>query len=425
MIKMNKNAAFTIVAKNYIGLAMILKDSVHHYNRNVDFYIFVVDKFENPIELPDEIIFAENVLGISEERWRNMAFKYDLTEFCTAVKPFCFKYLFKKEYEKAIYFDPDINVFSSLSSIYEILDNASVVLTPQIAGIHTEYKGELPEYYMMQNGIFNMGFCAMKNTSTMRHFVDWWGVRLETMCFAERSMGYFTDQKWIDWLPGFLESNELHVSRNLGMNLAPWNYFERKVVEKDGDFYVEYREDDNPQRCDKLIFLHYAGYDYNCFKRGEIKRKRIEDLQEYEDLNDVLSVYRDRIQGLANTFDMFINQTYSYATYENGDLIEKFHRRVYDGLHLSENTNPFKTGNGTFHEELRRKKLFGRKERVDKVNKNNLPDIDKKISMVNRLFSLFCKIIGYNRYVLFVRGLISYSNMGTHSFLINKDKICR
>lgn len=422
---MNNNVSFTIVAKNYIGLAMILKDAIHQYNNDVDFYIFVVDKFDNPVELPDEIIFAENALGISEERWRNMAFKYNLTEFCTAVKPFCFKYLFGKGYSKSIYFDPDINVFSSLSPIYATLESASVVLTPQVAGIHTEYKGELPEYYMMQNGIFNMGFCAMKNTQTIRHFVDWWGVRLETMCFAERSMGYFTDQKWIDWLPGFLDSRELHVSRNLGMNLAPWNYFERKVVDKDGEFFVEYRGDDNPQRCDKLIFLHYAGYDYNCFKRGEIKRKRIESLQEYDDLKGVLSVYRDRIQELADTFDMFINQTYSYATYENGDLIEKFHRRVYNGLQLREEYNPFKIGKGTFHEELRRKKLFGRKNRVDILNKNNMPNLDKKIKMLNRLFSLFSKIIGYKRYVLFVRGLITYSSMETHSFLINKNNICR
>lgn len=422
---MSKNVAFTIVAKNYIGLATILKDAVHQHNDDVDFFIFVVDKFEKEVNLPDGIVFAQDELDIPDSRWRNMSFKYDLTEFCTAVKPFCFNYLFNKNYDKAIYFDPDINIFSSLIPIYDILDSSSVVLTPQIAGIHTEYKGELPEYYMMQNGIFNMGFCAMKCTPAIRHFIDWWCVRLETMCFAERSMGYFTDQKWIDWLPGFLDSRELHVSRSLGMNLAPWNFFERRVIEKNGEFFVEYRGEDNPQRCDKLVFLHYAGYDYNCFKRGVIKRKRIESLQEYDDLQGVLAVYRDRIQGLAGTFDMFINQTYSYATYDNGDPIEKFHRRIYNGLQLSEQYDPFKTGKGTFHEELRRKKLLGGKERVDKVNKTNLPNLDKKIKLVNRFFSVFEKIIGYKKYILFVRGLITYSNMESHYFLINKSNICR
>ena len=422
---MNSNVAFTIVAKNYIGLATILKDAVQSYNEDVDFFIFVVDKFDADVNLPKEVVFAEDALGISKGRWRNMAFKYDLTEFCTAVKPFIFKYLFENNYEKAIYFDPDINVFSSLSPIYETLETTSVVLTPQIAGIHTKYEGELPEYFMMQNGIFNMGFCAMKNTPTMRHFVEWWGVRLESMCFEERSMGYFTDQKWIDWLPGFLDSRELHVSRNLGMNLAPWNYFERKVVKHDSDFYVEYRDDENPQRCDKLIFLHYAGYDYNCLKKGIIKRKRIESLQEYDDLLGVLEVYRDRIQELAGTFDMYVQQSYSYATYDNGDPIDKFHRRIFNGLMLDESYNPFSTGKGTFHYELKRMKLFDNKVRIDKINKSNLPKLNKKITILNKLFVLLKKIAGYRRYVLFVRGLIFYSNMETHSFLINKERINR
>ena len=120
---------------------------------------------------------------------------------------------------------------------------------------------------------------------------------------------------------------------------------------------------------------------------------------------------------------MYINQTYAYSRYENGDIIEKFHRRVFNGLQLSEKYNPFKTGKGTFHEELRRKKFLGGKDRVDKINKNNMHNLDKKITMVNRLFSIFNKILGYKRYVLFVRGLITYSNMETHSFLINKNNI--
>ena len=67
--------------------------------------------------------------------------------------------------------------------------------------------------------------------------------------------------------------------------------------------------------------------------------------------------------------------------------------------------------------------MLGGKDRVDKINKNNMHNLDKKITMVNRLFSIFYKILGYKRYVLFVRGLITYSNMDTHIFLINKDNL--
>ena len=88
-----KQCAFTIVAKNYIGLGQILGESLRRHNPDIDFSIFVSDEFEHqPANLPKEIIIAKDVLsGISREQWLDMAFKYDLTEFCTAIKPFFFE----------------------------------------------------------------------------------------------------------------------------------------------------------------------------------------------------------------------------------------------------------------------------------------------------------------------------------------------
>ena len=111
-----RECAFTIVAKNYIGLAKILGQSLHQHNPETDFRIYVVDEFaERPAMLPSEVIIARDVLnGLSEEQWTDMAFKYDLTEFCTAIKPFCFEHIFADGYEKAHYV-PRWNASSSLT----------------------------------------------------------------------------------------------------------------------------------------------------------------------------------------------------------------------------------------------------------------------------------------------------------------------
>jgi hypothetical protein len=42
-----KNCVFTIVAKNYIGLAQILEESLKDKNPDVDFFIFVADEFSD------------------------------------------------------------------------------------------------------------------------------------------------------------------------------------------------------------------------------------------------------------------------------------------------------------------------------------------------------------------------------------------
>ena len=54
---MEKLCVFTIVAKNYIGLAELLGKSLHAMNPNIVFNIVVADKFEdNPKCLPSILI---------------------------------------------------------------------------------------------------------------------------------------------------------------------------------------------------------------------------------------------------------------------------------------------------------------------------------------------------------------------------------
>ena len=85
-------------------------------------------------------------------------------------------------------------------------------------------------------------------------------------------------------------------------------------------------------------------------KQGIISRKRIENLGEYEDLKIATDIYMNLIIKNAEKFDKFLPMKYTYATYDNGDNISSFHRRLYHGLTLSGKniTNPFSSKEGTF-----------------------------------------------------------------------------
>lgn len=76
-----KNCAFTIVAKNYIGLAQILEKSIREYYNDLLFYIIVADEIDNELkkELSTNILVAKETLNITPETWENMSFKYNLT----------------------------------------------------------------------------------------------------------------------------------------------------------------------------------------------------------------------------------------------------------------------------------------------------------------------------------------------------------
>ena len=136
-----KNCAFTIVAKNYIGLAQILEKSIREYYNDLLFYIIVADEIDNELkkELSTNILVAKETLNITPETWENMSFKYNLTEFCTSIKPASFRYLLDNtESEKIIYLDPDIYFYNSIGLIFDMLSDCDILLTPHITQI-TEF----------------------------------------------------------------------------------------------------------------------------------------------------------------------------------------------------------------------------------------------------------------------------------------------
>ena len=419
---MKKNAVFTIVAKNYIGLAQIERDSVLQYTRDVDFHIFVADEFESAVTpSQDYIHIARHMLDYLEADWIDMAFKYNLTEFCTAIKPACFQNMFRKGYERVIYIDPDIYAFSSFSRLFLLLDQYDMLLTPHMVGLHTTYKGQQPEWTFNTSGVFNLGFCAMTGTPLILHFLDWWRERMHDNAFTDRSVGNFTDQKWMDWAPALM-GDRLHVVHDLGVNVAPWNYFEREIVKDKDELYVRFRNHADGVQYTPLVFVHYSGYSYTHLLRGQVDHQRL-DFSGYADIALLNDSYRAALLAGQATFEEYIHLTYSYATYDNGATIDAFHRRLYHGLIIQGEDvgNPFKTGKGSFFERLKEAKLLATGHNTDKLTPQNYQGMSNKIARLNVFYYWLFRLMGYKRYPLFVKSLLAvYCRPENHTFLLKR-----
>src|ERR1700712_2484004 len=96
-----KDVIFTICARNYLAQALALKASLKQTNPGRDFYIFIADRKTGIDDV--DVIFPDES-WISD--WLKMAFKYNVIEYSTSIKPFCIKYLFRK-YDKVVFVDPD------------------------------------------------------------------------------------------------------------------------------------------------------------------------------------------------------------------------------------------------------------------------------------------------------------------------------
>lgn len=214
------------------------------------FYVALCDEMEGVDfdGLPFEVIPLRE-LGIPS--LGEMTERYNITELNTAIKPFAFLQLFDRHPGAAVaYFDPDIWVVSPLEELQGQLASggADCVLTPHLCE-PAEF-AEMDDSKMLQYGIYNLGFCALRDTPEVRRVVAWWGRRLETQCVIDLASGLFVDQKWADLLPAFIGRTK--ILRHPGYNVAYWNLAQRTVRgPSPGDCW---RVNGEPLR-----FFHFSG----------------------------------------------------------------------------------------------------------------------------------------------------------------------
>lgn len=412
-----KLAAFTICATNYIGLAKVLQESLRKYNPEIDFFIFVAD--EHKEIMPESVLFAKDVLNINLEKWYEMAFKYDLTEFCTSIKPKCFEYVFSEEYDKAIYFDPDIFIFNSVSVIYDTLDYHSIILTPHITQIETFYTGNLEENKLLYSGAYNLGFLALKNNEISNSLLEWWNKRLEEYCFQTITENLFTDQKWIDLIPSYF-GEEVKIERNMGLNMAPWNFHERKLLIENNQYKVVNRNNNINRKYD-LIFVHFSGYNYKALLNREVVQNNISSMNEYPDLN---LIFEDYSLALTNSkINEYIDFTYTYNSFNTGEIIPVFLRRLYRRLveTSSFNENPFISEGYLYKISKERKFITNGGFYLQTLKTIDPKHANKKITYINKLFTFAYKVLGFSKYITLLKIMRVYSIWENHYFLVNKS----
>lgn len=431
-----KKIVFTIVARNYYGLAQVLRQSVLQQHDDVEFIAFIADGIP---EAQKDLFGTDAVDGssvmqryISPQKLLELGFKYNLTEFCTAIKPFCFQYLFETtEVTQAVYLDPDVFVFSPLAPVFDRLETTSIVLTPHIL-FPSSLEGKRADSGIMATGIFNLGFAGIRRSEAGKIFTRWWSQRLLDQCYVDNHDALFTDQKWADFVPALFPEKDVAILRHCGTNLAPWNFHEREVIRSEnGRLLVQRRvlgaeslPVDRTRDPEPLVFVHFSGFDYKRLCSGEVAQYNIDGLSIYPDLQPLIDRYMSAIQAGKEVVLKFLDMSYLYGSFTDDSPVIAFHRRLFrsavdSGLTLG---NPFATGPGSFHQRLKDSKLMptgANPVQLDKSNKNNMSGMQNKLALVNKFMRVVKRIIGFHNYVLLLRLMRPYSRPESQLHLID------
>ncbi|MBV9960781.1 MAG: hypothetical protein JO072_00920 [Parafilimonas sp.] len=244
------NIAFTLCSINYLAQAKTLFESLRKTNPGWKFIIGLVDKNDKNADLSFLQCEIVEVEKIAIDGFKEMANRYAVIELLTSVKPFYIHWLFSqyKDAENVVYFDPDIMVFQPLTRLENSLQHYDIILTPHYTTPIND--NCLPtELHVMQTGIFNLGFIALRRSENTFRMLSWWQDRLKEKCVIDLSRGLFVDQVWANLMPVCFD--KVLIEKYPGYNMAHWNLHERMLSKKNNEYFVN----DEP-----LVFFHFSHY---------------------------------------------------------------------------------------------------------------------------------------------------------------------
>lgn len=312
---MSATVVFTSVAANYLPKARVLAHSLKRTVPEAHFCLMLVDNVPSAFSLdsePFDSVLSLNDLGLENPlAW---AFSHSVVELCTAVKGLATRLLLQREgVDRVFYFDPDMVLFGRFDELERELAGTSILLTPHQSEPESDLEAVMDnEMASLKHGVFNMGFFGVANTPEGRRFAEWWSARLEHFCVDDIGRGLFTDQKWANLIPCFFE--DYRILRSPAFNVATWNITTREVQ---GSMHSGFTVN-----SESLGFYHFSGFDsgdqalmLNKYGAGSAA---LRELREW-----YIATCQSAGQNEAGT------DSYSYASFSNGDCISPAHRRVY------------------------------------------------------------------------------------------------
>lgn len=275
--------ACTIASNNYLAFARVLAASYEEHHPGAPVFVCVVDRPHPSIDyagLPFTCVFAEE-LGIP--RFENFAFRYDVLELNTAVKPFFLAHLRDHHgLDRVLYFDPDILIHDTLTGIEAALERHTALLTPHVTQpLDNEYNPAERKIIMV--GVYNLGFLGIRLDRSTADFLTWWQERLHRYCLIEPHEGLFVDQLWMTLAPSYLD--DVGVLRDPIYNVAYWNLPHRHPRDAGSEWQVDGR---------RVGFFHFSGLEVGDLDAISRHQNRLRP-GERPELLPLFEAYRDRV----------------------------------------------------------------------------------------------------------------------------------
>lgn len=388
ILKNGRAAACTIVSRNYAAYALTLQQSMRASNPEIDFYVLMVDRKDPDFEAKigfDHLVWVED-LGIPD--FHHLAFKFDILELNTDVKPFMLTQL-AGNYDYVFYLDPDIFVYGSMQGLVDRLKDQTAIITPHaISPIEDDKKPS--EIDFMRAGIYNLGFFGARSCPEGLRLLDWWGRRCVELGYNDSRQGLFVDQKFVDLVPAFFDG--VVIERSPVYNVAYWNLHERRLDAKNS---TQPLVNDLP-----LVFFHFSGLSVEPPSEPRLEVSKYQNRSDFSNRPDVRPLFDSyRTKLVEHGHRELRGLPYGYGSFSNGERINAASRRLF-GLvskHFDSSVDPF-DAQGPIYQLLADRRALSGGPVQETFSSYNAHKHSRAMRVMEGLLRLTFRVLGPERY---------------------------
>lgn len=233
----------TYFNKAYLQKGLALHASLVRHNPTAKLWILCMDDYTK--ELLDKMklkgVTTISLSSFEDQQLLKAKKNRSLVEYFWTCTPSLPLYVLNhnKQAQHVIYLDADLFFYSSLSPILKEMGKKSIYIVEHRYPEDQKYRDNI-------SGRFNVGLIVFKRDDQGLSCLKRWRKQCNQWCYLKPENGKMGDQMYLNEWPNLYTN--LSISKNLGVNAAPWNINQYQVTKKNNQTYIN---------KDKLIFYHF------------------------------------------------------------------------------------------------------------------------------------------------------------------------
>lgn len=280
-----KNIYCTLFNKAYLVKGLALHSSMRRNIPDFHLYILAMDECTetalNSLKLDRVTVISIN--SVIDEHLEKVLGNRPGPAFFWTCTPLIIEYVLTDLNEEwCTYVDADCYFFGDPGKVFDVIGDRGC----SVGIVEHRFRKDGSYYdHVESDGRFNVAFNVFRNEENSLSILREWKEQCILQCTNKPTGGYFGDQLYLNEWPD--KYRGVYIIENDGIDVAPWNVNNYRVIHKEGSYRIE-----NSSVDEKIIMYHFHTLNHVS---GHIVSLNLWNTKRRSEIKDLLLLYREYI----------------------------------------------------------------------------------------------------------------------------------